>query len=324
MQSVESRSTFIRHLRNELESVKESCAKYESLNSTMTQLEHNIKTLRDEKETAAESSLLRDRDLADKIMEAERLMAELREEVKDADQASVESKARLDKLNSEIVFMDGKEEGLRQKNDNLTTFIDELVMAHDSIKDEIEATKKDLAEYKVKMTNSEREQIEMEERVSKLALIKKNLLASLNDHESTERRLTQLKAERLSERDQASVSLQKRSEGFREMNMNAGQLEDENFSVDTDRKRIRDAQVETENRRIQEETLYTDLQADMNSIESRCKNLDDEHRIEDQRWIKAGDAFNDERERSERAHKELHKVKDALDNMDGLCGKVRF
>lgn len=324
MQSSESRSTLIKHLRHELENVKESCAKYEQLNAAMTELEHGIKSIKEEKDAENEAASTRDREIAEKIREAEVLHAELREESREAEQIAAENKTKLEKLNSELAFLDGKEAGLAQKIENISGFIEDLSANHNNLKDGIDFTKKELAEMKANFSNIEKEQMTIEDKLSKHTLSKKNLLATLADLEATERRLSQLKTEKAIEKDQTTLRLQKKLNQLMDLNTTLAQLEEQSQYVDAERKRIHEAHVETEHKRVQEESVLTDMQGDLNNLETKCRNTDDEQRIEDQKFTKACDSLNDERERFEKNQREAEKLRVAYENMETICGRVGF
>lgn len=322
MQSTESRTTLIRHLRHELESVKTSCAKYEQLNATMTELEHSIKSLRDEREAEGETAHARERDLTERIREAEALHAELREEVKEADSAASEQKAKLDKLSSELGFLDGKEAGLTQKIENMSGFIEELAANHAALKDSIDFTRKEVAEMKANNQSLEKEQVSLEEKIAKQTFTKKTLLATLSDLELTEKRISMNKTEKHLEKEQTTLKLQRKMDQLMDLNNTLANLEEQAQYVDSERKRINEAHSDIEGKRTMEEIVFTDMQGDVNNLETRCRNTDDEQRSEDQRCARACDSFNDERERVEKNQRDAERLKHALSNMENISNKV--
>lgn len=88
------------------------------------------------------------------------------------------------------------------------------------------------------------------------------------------------------------MSHKKRLDCLRDMNMKAAQLEEENHTHSRERKKTHDAQGEIEKIRIHEETTHTELLGEMSSLESKCRNLDNELSLEDQRSAWARNVFD--------------------------------
>ena len=318
----ESRSTLIRHLRNELDEVKKSCEKYEELNGSMVALENNLKAMKEEKEIETHEANLKCNELQANIRECELLLTELKEEHKEGERAGTEAKNHMERINSDIAFMESKETSLIDKLENLSGFLNELQNNHASLRDGNDVVKKELAEMKANLTAIEKEQLNMEEKISKMSLNKKTLITELQDLETKEKRLFQLKTEREIERDNLGVLYSKKAARLDELNKDLSQLEEHDLALDNERKRIRHANEEINQKRIQEETTINDIRAELNSLESKTKQVDDAYRTEETEFIKATDTLNDHKERNINISREVDKLKACLYGMEELCGKV--
>lgn len=318
----ESRSTLIRHLRNELDEVKKSCEKYEELNGTMVALENNLKSMKEEKEVESYEANIKCNELLGNIRECELLLGELKEEHKEGERATSEAKNHMERINSDIAFMESKENSLIEKLENLSGFLNELQNNHVSLRDGNDVVKKELAEMKSNLTAIEKEQLNMEEKISKMSLHKKTLITELQDLEVKEKRLYQLKTEREIERDNLGVLYSKKAARLDELNKDLGQLEEHDLAFENERKRIRNANEEINMKRIQEETTINEIRAELNSLESKTKQIDDAYRTEEAEFIKVTDSLNDQKEKHINISREADKLKACLYGMEELCGKV--
>lgn len=318
----ESRSTLIRHLRNELDEVKKSCEKYEELNGAMVALENNLKALKDDKEKEAEDFNLKCNELQGHIRECELLLGELKEENQEGERAATEAKNHMDRINSDVAFMDEKENALHDKLMNLGGFLDELKNNYDVLRDGTDTIKRELAEQKANLTAIEKEQLNFEEKISKMGLHKKTLLIELQDLETKEKRLAQLRTEREIERSNLDGLYGKKVAGLEELNRNLGQLEDHASTLDNERRRIREANTDVNNKVVEAEASINEMRAELNSLESKTMQVDDAYRAEEQEFIKTTDKLNDQKEKNITISREADKLKACLYGMEELCGKV--
>ena len=314
----------IRHLRNELEEVKKSCEKYEQLNATMTILENSLKAIKEEKDADNDEAQFKLHDLAEKSREAERMLIDLREEHKDAERAASEAKVHYDRISSDLMFAEDKENSLQMKINNIAAYLDELSNNQASLKDGVDIIKKEVAELKSNISNIEREQIAAEERNSKLSLTKRNHQTLLAELEGAEKRLLQQRADKENERNQLKVLLDKKDDLVEDLSNELGQLEDQDQEIVTERRKIQEAtQAVSEKRQLQEVEM-TQIRAEINNLESKTKNIEDEYRTEEQGYNRAADSLNDQKDRNEKLVRENDKFKSCLFSLEELGSKVVF
>jgi chromosome segregation ATPase len=322
MSSNDSRATMIRHLRNELEEVKKSCEKYEELNATMTILENNLKAIKEEKDTENEESQLKCYELSERIREADRVLADLKEEYKEGERAASEAKVQYERINSDLIYTEDKEKALEQRLHHLSTFLDELNNNQASMKEGIDVIKREVAEIKSNLASIEKEQISFEEKNSKLNLTRRNHLTTLSELETAEKRLLQLRNERDADREQLAVQLNKKAELLEDMNQEYNELDDQEQAIVNERSKIKEATDQVSEKRHQQEVEMTQVRAELNNLDSKIKNLDDEYRGEEQAFTRAADALNDQKERNEKLVREQEKFKACNFNLEELSSKV--
>ena len=318
----ESRTTVIRHLRNELEEVKKTCEKFDQLNGSMITLENNLRSLKEEKEAEQLEYQLKCQELTNNIREAEGLVTELREECKDGERVANEARAHMDRVTADLAFVEAKERSLSEKLETVAACLTDLQSNHNNFKDGTDLVKKEVAEMKANLTAIEKDTLGVEERISKLTLARRNKLAELNDLEAKERRLLQTRNERDVEKGQLGIHFNSRNNRAIELNSQLANLEEAELQVESERARIRQAINEVISRHNQEEGLSNEIRAEIHNTESHIKQVDDEQRVEDSNFIKAADRFNDSKERQEIVLKEAERLKACLFSLEELCGKV--
>jgi len=320
--SGESRSILIKRLRSELQDVKQACEKYEQLNSQMTTLENNLRYLKEEKDQANDDSQRKCADLMDRIRDSENEIAELKDEFKEGDRAASDAKSAMEKLNSELAVIEGKQNSLVQKTDSLASYLEELASSQSQLKGSCDSLKKEVAEMKANYTAIDKDQMSLEEKLSKMNLNKRNLQNVLLDLENTEKRLLHLKAERELERDQAANHYSKKEANLSDLNQQLKQLEQQELQLTNERKKVLQANTDINNKRMQEESIQAEIRGELNSIDSRLKTLEDEQRTEDLAYSRMGDSLNDEKDRNERQIREAERLKAILFSNEELNARV--
>jgi len=322
--NAQSRTTIIRHLRNELDDVKKSCEKYEELNGAMVALENNLKALKDEKEAENQEAQLKCQELTSSIRDAESLISELKEECKEGERAAAEAKTHMERLNSDLGFVEAKEAGLVEKLNSLSSFITELQNNNNSLRDGTDVVKKELAEMKSNMTGIEKEQLSLEEKISKGNLQKRSLQNQLLELESKEKRLAHLKNDKDMERDNLTLLFDKKSNRLADLDAQLKHLEEQEQSLNNERNRIRSAFDDNSQKRQHDESIASEIRADLHKVESDTKHVDDNLRTEEAEYIKAADLLNDQREKNAGLTREIEKLKACLFGMEELCGRVVY
>jgi len=320
----ESRTTIIRHLRNELDDVKKSCEKYEELNGAMVALENNLKSLKEEKESENQEAQLKCQELTNSIRDAESLITELKEECREGEKAAADAKTHMERLNSDLSFVEAKEAGLLEKLGNLSAFITDLQNSNNTLRDGTDVVKKELAQMKSNMTGIEKELLSVEEKISKANLAKKGLEVELLELESKEKRLALLRTDRDIERDNLTLLFDKKNNRLADLNAQYANLQEQEVSLNNERNRIRSATEDNFTKRMHEESIASEIRADLHNLESKTKHVDDEYRLEEAEYVKAADQLNDQREKNTNLTREVEKLKACLFGMEELAGRVVY
>ena len=320
----DSRATLIRHLRNELDDVKKSCEKYEELNAAMVTLENNLKALKEEKDAENQEAQLKCQDLMTSIKEAEILVTELREECKEGEKVASDVRNQMERVNSDLAFMESKETALTEKIEGLSAFITELNNNRNNLREGTDLVKKELVEMKSNFAMNEKDQLDFEERLSKLNLQKRARQTELADLETKEKRFALLKGEREIERDQLTVLFNKKTARLSDLTWEIGQLENQDLDLTKERAVIKSAVEQVGKKQMQEEQVANETRGEIHSLENKINHIDDEQRVEDANYIKAADLLNDEKEKNAQLAREGEKLKACLYSLEELCGKVSF
>jgi hypothetical protein len=200
-QSGESREILIKHLRAELEELRYSAKKFEELNHAMVTLENNYRILKDEKDKSEKEAQIKSLTIEEGIREGECDMRDLKEEYLEVDKTSNEAYTQLQNLRSELEFLEQKELITGSKLEEMNRIIEDSLIFKDNSSTELDILRKEIAELKANVTAIEKDQLSLDERISKLRQAKTNQKSNLIDLETEEARLINLKEERLRERD---------------------------------------------------------------------------------------------------------------------------
>lgn len=321
-QEGESKDILIKHLRAELDDLKASNRKMEELNSAAAALEINYKILKEEKEKIETEGHSKANAVSNGLTEAESELELIRDELTSASKVRNELITTLNKLKADLDILEQKEQTAEGKLKEMDSFIEEGEYTKQQLEEDINARRREVAELKNRLDTVEKDQLSLDERISKMRLNKSNQMTLLIDLDGERAQIERIRADRLKDRERLSNQYAVKEDELAESNDKLGSLREKQGLITAEIKRMQIAAKEIEIKCLEEEDVREQISANISTREGQLKEINDHIHRERQLKDKSTSRINDEIEISEKLANDSEKLNTALKRISDTYSRV--